>query len=104
VAAAILAVTLFLMTGVARAQRLPVAMEQVGKGALARVEGEFAGTDGQHKGFVRVHGELWMATSDAAVSPGQTVTILNREGLLLHVEPVREHPVAKIESVFRRSA
>lgn len=104
VAAAILAVTLFLMTGVARAQRLPVAMEQVAKGALARAEGEFAGTDGQHKGFVRMHGELWMATSDAAVSPGQTVTILSREGLLLHVSPVREPPVTKIESVFRRSA
>lgn len=104
VAAAILAVTLFLMTGVARTQRLPVAMEQVATGALARVEGDFAGADGQYKGFVRVHGELWMATSAAAVLPGQTVAILYREGLLLHVGPVRETPVAKIESVFRRSA
>lgn len=104
VAAAILAVTLFLMTGVARTQRLPVAMEQVAMGALARVEGEFACADGQHKGFVRVHGELWMATSQTPVSAGQTVTILSRNGLLLQVEPVPEPPAAKIGPVFRRTA
>jgi len=104
VAAAIVAVTLFLMTGVARTQRLPVAMEQVGTGAVGRVEGEFAGAGGQFKGFVRVHGELWTATSDEPVSAGQAVAILRRDGLLLHVEPLREPPVARIGPVFRRTA
>ncbi len=101
VAAAILAVTLFLITGVARTQRLPVAMEQVATGTLAMVEREFASADGQHKGFVRVHGELWVATSHVPISAGQTVTIVSRNGLLLQVEPVPEPPSAGSGPVLR---
>ena len=39
-------------------------------------------------GYVRVHGELWRATSCASVTPGQRVRVLDLDGLTLMVEPV----------------
>ena len=38
-------------------------------------------------GYVRVHGELWRATSRAPVTPGQRVRVLDVNGLTLMVEP-----------------
>ncbi len=54
------------------------------------------GTEGQARdsitpdipGYVRVHGELWRATSRAPVTPGQRVRVLDLDGLTLMVEPV----------------
>jgi membrane-bound serine protease (ClpP class) len=39
-------------------------------------------------GYVRVHGELWRATSRAPVTPGQRVRVLDLNGLTLMVEPL----------------
>jgi membrane-bound serine protease (ClpP class) len=39
-------------------------------------------------GYVRVHGELWRAKSREPVAPGQTVRVLDLNGLTLEVEPV----------------
>ena len=39
------------------------------------------------KGVVRIHGELWNATSRTPVRQGQRLRILSRDGLTLVVEP-----------------
>jgi membrane-bound serine protease (ClpP class) len=39
------------------------------------------------EGMIRVHGELWRATSRAAIAKGQTVRVVRVDGLTLHVEP-----------------
>lgn len=40
------------------------------------------------EGMIRIHGELWRATSTASISEGQTVRVLRIDGLRLAVEPV----------------
>jgi len=54
----------------------------VGQSAVA-VQRFGPGAEGQ----VRAAGELWRATSDAAVGQGDKVTIQRRDGLTLHVSP-----------------
>jgi membrane-bound serine protease (ClpP class) len=44
----------------------------------------------ESRGLVRVHGELWNATSRTPVRAGQRVRILGRDGLTLLVEPESE--------------
>jgi membrane-bound serine protease (ClpP class) len=44
----------------------------------------------ESRGLVRVHGELWDATSRTPVRAGQRVRILSRDGLTLLVEPESE--------------
>ena len=39
-------------------------------------------------GYVRVHGELWKATSRVPVTAGQRVRVLDVNGLTLDVEPI----------------
>jgi membrane-bound serine protease (ClpP class) len=39
------------------------------------------------EGMIRVHGELWRATSSLAVPEGKQVRVRSVEGLKLHVEP-----------------
>ena len=39
-------------------------------------------------GYVRVHGELWRATSRVPVNAGQRVRVLAVNGLTLDVEPI----------------
>ena len=39
------------------------------------------------RGSVRVHGEIWGASSDVPIAPGLPVTVLEREGLTLRVAP-----------------
>jgi membrane-bound serine protease (ClpP class) len=41
-------------------------------------------------GSIYVAGELWTARSEKVLEPGEKVKVLDREGLLLIVEPVDE--------------
>ncbi len=40
-----------------------------------------------HQGRVRIHGEIWRARAERAVSPGQNVRVVGIDGLTLEVEP-----------------
>lgn len=40
-------------------------------------------------GSVRVHGEVWSASSEVPLPAGQAVKVLGREGMVLHVAPVQ---------------
>ncbi len=88
VAAATAVITLLLMTGIVRAYRGHVQTGSEGMTSTAAVAaGEF-GPEGDHfVGSVHVHGERWRAISPQPVAARQTVTIRDREGLTLHVEP-----------------
>jgi membrane-bound serine protease (ClpP class) len=46
------------------------------------------GAGASKRGMVRVHGELWQATSAAAIPEGTVVRVLRVDGLTLYVEPV----------------
>ena len=39
-------------------------------------------------GFIRFHGELWKASSDEIIEPGEKVRIIKKEGLTLTVKPL----------------
>ena len=49
-----------------------------------------AASDLAPAGHVRVQGELWEARAATSVAVGDTVRVLEREGLVLFVEPVDE--------------
>jgi membrane-bound serine protease (ClpP class) len=60
-----------------------------GREGLVGAEGEARDAiEGDVPGYVRVHGELWRATSRTPVAPGQPVRVLDVHGLTLSVEPV----------------
>lgn len=44
--------------------------------------------DFEHKGRIRVHGEVWSASSSVPLRKGQRVRVIAMEGLILHVEPL----------------
>jgi membrane-bound serine protease (ClpP class) len=44
------------------------------------------------RGMVRVHGELWRAASEKALTKGARVRVVGVDGLTLHVEPVEARP------------
>lgn len=56
-------------------------------GATGRIISDFEGN-----GVMRVHGEQWQVRSDAPMRAGDAARVVNREGLILQVEPVREDP------------
>jgi membrane-bound serine protease (ClpP class) len=61
-----------------------------GREGLVGAEGEARDAiEGDVPGYVRVHGELWRATSRTPVTPGQAVRVLDIHGLTLNVEPVK---------------
>jgi membrane-bound serine protease (ClpP class) len=66
-----------------RARRRPVVS---GREGLLREHAE-AVEAFDHRGLVRVHGELWNATSRAPVAAGQRLRIVRIDGLTLEVEP-----------------
>jgi membrane-bound serine protease (ClpP class) len=69
-----------------RARRRPVVS---GREALLREHAE--AVDGfEHRGLVRVRGELWNAVSRVPVAAGQRLRIVAVDGLTLEVEPVPE--------------
>jgi membrane-bound serine protease (ClpP class) len=79
-------VLLAIVSFAVRARRRPVVS---GNEGLARETAE-AVEDFEHTGLVRVHGELWTATSAAPVRAGQRLRIRRVDGLVIHVEPAAE--------------
>jgi membrane-bound serine protease (ClpP class) len=66
-----------------RSRKRPVV---TGKEALLGAEGEALAWR-QEEGSVRVLGEVWRARSAQPLAPGTRVKVINREGLVLYVEP-----------------
>ncbi len=66
-----------------RSRKHPVVTGQEG---IMGAEGE-ALTWQQDEGKVRVQGEIWRARSSRPLEPGTRIKVVNREGLVLHVEP-----------------
>jgi membrane-bound serine protease (ClpP class) len=48
--------------------------------------------DAVKRGMVRVHGELWRATAEGAITAGSQVRVLRVDGLTLYVEPLERPP------------
>jgi membrane-bound serine protease (ClpP class) len=91
--AGLAAASALLVTGTARlalkTRRRPVTSGAAGLiGAIATVEEVPAG--GAAEGWVRIEGELWKAVSTAPLRPSQTVQVVRRNGLVLHVVPVEK--------------
>jgi membrane-bound serine protease (ClpP class) len=91
--AGLAAASALLVTGTARlalkTRRRPVTSGAAGLiGAIATVEEVPAG--GAAEGWVRIEGELWKAVSTAPLLPSQTVQVVRRKGLVLHVVPVEK--------------
>jgi len=84
-AATIVTAVLFLLVigMLLRSRKRPVV---TGKEALLGAEGE-ALTWQQEEGSVRVLGEIWRARSARPLAPGTRVKVVNRDGLVLFVEP-----------------
>jgi membrane-bound serine protease (ClpP class) len=83
------AITIVLMRLVLRSRTW---MPQTGVEELVRETGTVTipiGAAGTSKrGMVRVHGELWQATSAGAIPEGVRVRVVRIDGLTLHVEPL----------------
>jgi membrane-bound serine protease (ClpP class) len=80
-------ITVFLMRLVLRSRGWKTTTgreEMVGAEGIA-VSGLSAGAEG----MIRVHGELWRASSAQSVPEGAAVRVFRVEGLKLHVEPAR---------------
>jgi membrane-bound serine protease (ClpP class) len=48
-----------------------------------------------HDGMIRIHGELWRATSTQPLAEGKSVRVLKIDGLKLYVEPL-ESPASAV--------
>lgn len=79
-------VLLAIVSFAVRARRRPVVS---GSEGLTRETAE-ALEDFERRGMVRVHGELWTAESSTPVRAGQRLSIRSVDGLVIHVEPIRE--------------
>src|SRR5437016_5534685 len=77
------ALFLLVLTMLLRSRRRPVV---TGKEGLLGLEGEAVTWDGE-EGRVRVHGEIWRARAQRPLQPGARVKVVNRDGLVLVVEP-----------------
>ena len=83
-ATAVTAVLFLLVIGMLlRSRKRPVV---TGKEALLGAEGEALAWQ-QEEGSVRVLGEIWRARSVRPLAPGTRVKVVNRDGLVLFVEP-----------------
>ena len=56
-------------------------------GATGRIISDFEGD-----GAMRIHGEQWQVRSNSPMREGDAARVVDREGLILQVEPVREDP------------
>src|SRR5262245_10695778 len=77
------ALFLLVLTMLLRSRRRPVV---TGKEGLLGAEGETVAWDGE-EGRVRVNGEIWRARARLSLQPGARIKVINREGLVLVVEP-----------------
>lgn len=77
------ALFLLVLTMLLRSRRRPVV---TGKEGLLGAEGETVAWDGG-EGRVRVHGEIWRARAQQPLQAGERVRVVEREGLVLVVEP-----------------
>src|SRR5215467_8890508 len=77
------ALFLLVLTMLLRSRRRPVV---TGKEGLLGAQGETVAWDGQ-EGRVRVNGEIWRARAPRPLQPGARIKVINREGLVLVVEP-----------------
>lgn len=66
-----------------RSRKRPVVTGQEG---IMGAEGEALAWQ-QDEGKVRVQGEIWRARSSHPLEPGTRIKVVNRDGLVLHVEP-----------------
>ena len=84
-AATIMTAALFLLvlTMLLRSRRRPVV---TGKEGLLGAEGETVAWDGD-EGRVRVNGEIWRARAQRPLEAGARIKVIDREGLVLVVEP-----------------
>jgi membrane-bound serine protease (ClpP class) len=84
-AATLITAALFLLvlTMLLRSRRRPVV---TGKEGLLGAEGETVAWDGG-EGRVRVHGEIWRARAQQPLQAGARIRVVEREGLVLVVEP-----------------
>src|SRR5579872_3257876 len=76
------ALLLLILAALLRSRKQPVV---TGGEALIGAEGETVSWQGG-EGRVRVKGEIWLARSDAPLTPGRRVKIVGRDGLVLRVE------------------
>jgi membrane-bound serine protease (ClpP class) len=84
-AATLITAALFLLvlTMLLRSRRRPVV---TGKEGLLGAEGETVAWDGD-EGRVRVQGEIWRARAQQPLQTGERIRVIEREGLVLVVEP-----------------
>jgi membrane-bound serine protease (ClpP class) len=84
-AATIMTAALFLLvlTMLLRSRQHPVV---TGKEGLLGAEGETVAWDGD-EGRVRVNGEIWRARAQRPLETGDRIRVIDREGLVLVVEP-----------------
>ena len=79
------ALLLLVLAALLRSRKRPVV---TGSEALIGAEGETVlWQDGE--GRVRVKGEIWLARSNASLTPGSQVKVVGRDGLILRVEDIR---------------
>ena len=86
--------TVFLMRLVLKSRKWKTA---TGKEELLGEEGTVTiALSGAGEGMIRVHGELWRASSQEALQVGTRVRVLRVDGLKLEVEPLpKESPIGK---------
>ena len=83
------ALILFLVSLAVRAQQLPTATGEEGMiGSIARA---LTAIEPGRTGRVNTRGEIWTATADEPIQPGDTVRVTGLEGLVLTVRPERVH-------------
>jgi membrane-bound serine protease (ClpP class) len=83
------ALILFLVGLAVRAQKLPTATGEEGMiGSIARA---LTAIEPGRTGRVNTRGEIWTATADEPIHPGDTVRVTGLEGLVLTVRPERVH-------------
>lgn len=104
VALATAAITFFLVASILKSRRVPA---QTGSEAIsgtnAVADEEFHKEEEFYRGMVRMHGELWSATSTTPIAAEQTLGIESRDGLTLRVKSIGQTaPVLPIDKKQHR--
>jgi len=86
-------ITFVLVASIVRThRRRAVTGEEAQLGAAAVADNDFHPEATGYAGAVRMHGELWQATSTACVTGGMPLEVLGRDGLTLRVRPAAPAP------------